>query len=166
MFRCLARYANVTSGEPSRIMRCTVIRLLKTTVHVASRRRYCSALNTSPTPASPECVATRMCSMYFVLGGAACANGYLISTTVATRRGGKEAARTGGATDLNLGCALDRLLEGARHCSRWLPASKRCGRTALMGSLDAIPRTAPDRWSRKSRFGRRRSQPAGVGIVQ
>lgn len=53
-------------------MRWTVIKLLKTTVHVESRNRWWSARNTSPTPASPECVATRMCSMYFVFGGAAC----------------------------------------------------------------------------------------------
>lgn len=75
MFLCLARYASVASGEPSRIMRCIVIKLLKTTVHVESRSRYCSARNTSPTPASPACVATRMCSMYFVFGGAACSHG-------------------------------------------------------------------------------------------
>ena len=48
-----------------------MIKLLKTMVHVESRSRYCSALNTSPTPASPACVAIRICSMYFVFGGAA-----------------------------------------------------------------------------------------------
>lgn len=71
MFLCFDRYASVTSAEPSLIIRCTVIRLLKTTVHVESLRRCCSALNTSPTPASSECVAMSMCSMYFVFGGAA-----------------------------------------------------------------------------------------------
>lgn len=72
MFLCLARYASVTSGDPSLIIRCTVIRLLKTTVHVESLSRCCRDRKTSPTPASSECVAMRMCSMYFVLGGAAC----------------------------------------------------------------------------------------------
>jgi hypothetical protein len=47
------------------------MRPLRTTVHVESRRRYCSARKTWPTPSSPECVATRICSMYLVLGGAA-----------------------------------------------------------------------------------------------
>ena len=55
-------------------MRCTVIRLLKTTVHVESRNRNWSARKTSPTPASPACVATRICSIYFVFGGAAYRN--------------------------------------------------------------------------------------------
>jgi len=41
-----------------------VIRLLNTTVHVESRSLFCNALNTSATPASPECVAMRICSMY------------------------------------------------------------------------------------------------------
>jgi hypothetical protein len=41
-----------------------VIKLLNTTVHVESRKRFCSARNTSATPASPECVAIKMCSMY------------------------------------------------------------------------------------------------------
>jgi hypothetical protein len=68
--RLLARNARVTSGEPSRIMRWTVMRPLNTMVHVESRSRYCSARMTSPTPASPEWVATRMCSMYLVFGGA------------------------------------------------------------------------------------------------
>lgn len=63
---CRARYANVASGDPSLIIRCTVIRLLNTTVHVESRRRFCNARNTSATPASPECVATRICSMYLL----------------------------------------------------------------------------------------------------
>lgn len=49
---------------------CVVSKLLSTTVHVESRNRYCNERKTSPTPASPECVATRMCSIYFVLGGA------------------------------------------------------------------------------------------------
>lgn len=66
MFRCLERYANVTSDDPSLIMRWTVIRLLNTTVHVESRSLFCSARKTSATPASPECVAIRMCSIYLV----------------------------------------------------------------------------------------------------
>jgi hypothetical protein len=64
IFRCFARYDNVTSGEPSLIIIWTVIRLLNTTVHVESRRRFCKTLNTSATPCSPECVAIKMCSMY------------------------------------------------------------------------------------------------------
>lgn len=72
IFLCFARYASVTSGDPSLIIRWTVIKLLKTTVHVESLSRCCRARKTSPTPASPACVATRMCSMYFVFGGAAC----------------------------------------------------------------------------------------------
>jgi hypothetical protein len=52
------------SGDPSLIIRCTVIKLLNTTVHVESLSRFCKARNTSATPASPECVAIRMCSMY------------------------------------------------------------------------------------------------------
>ena len=64
IFLCLERYANVASGDPSLIIRCTVIKLLNTTVHVESRSRFCSARNTSATPASPECVAIRICSMY------------------------------------------------------------------------------------------------------
>jgi hypothetical protein len=64
MFLCLAKYASVTSDDPSLIMRCTVIKLLNTTVHVESRNRFCKARKTSATPASPECVAIRICSMY------------------------------------------------------------------------------------------------------
>jgi len=67
-----ARYLSVTSGSPSRIIRCTMIRLLKTMVHVESRRRFVSARKISATPASPACVATRMCSTYFDLGAASC----------------------------------------------------------------------------------------------
>jgi hypothetical protein len=64
IFRCLERYANVASGDPSLIIRWTVIKLLNTTVHVESRSRFCNARNTSATPCSPECVAIRICSMY------------------------------------------------------------------------------------------------------
>lgn len=64
IFLCLDRYARVTSGDPSLIIRWTVTKLLNTTVHVESRNRFCKARNTSPTPASPECVAIRICSMY------------------------------------------------------------------------------------------------------
>jgi hypothetical protein len=71
IFLCLARKSKVTSGEPSLIMKCTVMRLLNTTVHVESRRRFCNDRKTSATPYSPEWVATRMCSIYFVFGGAA-----------------------------------------------------------------------------------------------
>lgn len=54
ILRCRARNCNVTSGDPSRIMRWTVMRPLKTTVHVESRKRYCSVRKTSAMPASPE----------------------------------------------------------------------------------------------------------------
>jgi hypothetical protein len=54
IFRCLERYDNVTSGDPSLIIRWTVIKLLNTTVHVESRSRFCNARNTSATPCSPE----------------------------------------------------------------------------------------------------------------
>lgn len=44
---------------------------LNTMVHVESLRRSLSVRKTSATPASPERVATRMCSTYLDLGGAA-----------------------------------------------------------------------------------------------
>ena len=65
-----AIYCNVASNWPSRIMKCRTMSALNTTVHVESRRRRCSVRNISATPASPVWVATRMCSMYFDLGGA------------------------------------------------------------------------------------------------
>jgi len=61
---CFETYDRVVSGDPSRIIICTVIKLLKTTVHVESRSLFCSTRNTSATPASPECVAMRICSIY------------------------------------------------------------------------------------------------------
>lgn len=70
IFLWWARNSKVTSGDPSRIIRWTVMRDLKTTVHVESRSRFWSARKTSATPCSPECVATRMCSIYFDFGGA------------------------------------------------------------------------------------------------
>lgn len=82
MFLCSARYDRVTSCEPSRIIKCTVIKLLNTTVHVESRSRFCKERKTSATPASPECVAIRMCSIYFVFGGAAY-SGQLVVTHMA-----------------------------------------------------------------------------------
>lgn len=123
MFLCLPRYASVTSGEPSLIIRCTVIKLLKTTVHVESRSRCCNALNTSPTPASPACVATRICSMYFVLGGAAYERGEVGSRSVTCfslaapsdwgQRG--RCRRRNRQTHLYLGRAFHGLLKRARH---------------------------------------------------
>ena len=70
--RCgfLDRYFNVTSGSPSLIMRCTMIKLLKTMVHVESRSRFVRARKISATPASPACVATRICSTYLDFGAA------------------------------------------------------------------------------------------------
>ena len=64
IFRCLERYANVTSVDPSLIIKCTVIKLLNTTVHVESLSLFCNARKTSATPASPEWVAIRICSIY------------------------------------------------------------------------------------------------------
>lgn len=43
---------------------------LKAMVHVESLNLFCKARNISATPASPACVATRMCSTYFDLGAA------------------------------------------------------------------------------------------------
>ena len=77
ILRCRAKNSSVASGSPSRIIMWTVMRPLKTTVHVESRRRNCRARKTSEIPASPECVATRMCSMYLVFGGAACRESWL-----------------------------------------------------------------------------------------
>ena len=67
-----AKYFNVTLFSPSRIIRCTMIKPLKTIVHVESRNRFVNVRNTSATPASPACVAMRMCSTYFDLGAASC----------------------------------------------------------------------------------------------
>src|SRR5262249_35587563 len=89
-------------------IRCTVMRLLKTTVHVESRRRSCRARKTSPTPASPAWVATRMCSIYFVLGGAFCQAGLLAAAS-------NPPSAFFDSTDLDLGGALDGLFERARH---------------------------------------------------
>lgn len=43
---------------------------LNTIVHVESRNLFCNARNISATPASPACVATRICSTYLDLGAA------------------------------------------------------------------------------------------------
>lgn len=51
-------------------MRCTIISDLNTIVHVVSRNLFCNVRNISATPASPACVATRICSTYFDLGAA------------------------------------------------------------------------------------------------
>lgn len=67
-----AKNLSVTFGSPSRIMRCTMMSDLKTIVHVESRSLFCKARNISATPASPVCVATRICSTYFDLGAASC----------------------------------------------------------------------------------------------
>ena len=57
-------YFKVTFGAPSRIIRCTTIRDLKTIVHVESRSRYWRVRKTSATPASPLCVERRIRSTY------------------------------------------------------------------------------------------------------
>ena len=60
----------MTFGSPSLIIKWTMMSDLKTIVHVESRNLFCKARNISAVPASPACVATRMCSTYFALGGA------------------------------------------------------------------------------------------------
>ena len=65
-----AKYFNVTLGSPSRIIKCTMMSDLKTIVHVESLNLFCSARKTSATPASPACVATKICSTYLDLGAA------------------------------------------------------------------------------------------------
>jgi hypothetical protein len=97
----------VTSGSPSRIIRCTMIRLLKAMVQVESRRRAVRARKISATPASPACVATRMCSTYLDLGAA--------SYTRISPGSAMIQAQESDRTHLDLGPALDRLLERARH---------------------------------------------------
>jgi hypothetical protein len=49
-----------------------MIKLLKTMVHVESRSRFVRARKISATPASPACVATKMCSTYLDFGAASC----------------------------------------------------------------------------------------------
>jgi hypothetical protein len=61
---------NVTFGAPSRIIRWTMIRALKTIVHVESLILYSKVRKTSATPASPLRVARRICSTYLGFGGA------------------------------------------------------------------------------------------------
>jgi hypothetical protein len=63
-------YRSVVSGAPSRIIRCTTIKDLKTIVHVESRNRSWSTRKTSATPDSPPCVEERIDSMYFDFGAA------------------------------------------------------------------------------------------------
>lgn len=87
-----ARYFKVTSGSPSRIIRCTMIRLLNTMVQVESRNRFVRARKISATPASPAWVATRMCSTYLDFGAAsygnalACRNGQSRAESPPARR--------------------------------------------------------------------------------
>jgi len=97
-----------------------MIRLLKTMVHVESRRRLVRARNISATPASPACVATKICSTYLDFGAASytCVSVGLSWTLgrvhcVALRR---ELERTAHAY-LDLGAAFDALFKGARHVS-------------------------------------------------
>ena len=121
-FRCgfWARYLSVTSGSPSRIMRCTIIKLLKTMVHVESRRRLVRARKISATPASPACVATRICSTYLDFGAASCAY-ELVNRSVRAKLS---------AAYLYFRRALDTLLERARHACglAQLLVIKCCGR--------------------------------------
>jgi hypothetical protein len=107
IFLCLARKSNVTSLEPSLIIRCTVMRLLNTTVHVESRRRFCNDRNTSATPYSPEWVAIRICSMYFVFGGAAWKKRYVSKQC--------EHCRACPRLYLDLRSTFNRFLERASH---------------------------------------------------
>jgi hypothetical protein len=70
LFGDSAMYLNVTSACPSLIIKCTMIRDLKTIVHVESRSRSCSVRKISATPASPPFVAPRIASTYFDFGAA------------------------------------------------------------------------------------------------
>jgi hypothetical protein len=156
--RLLAKKARVTSGEPSRIMRWTVMRPLNTIVHVESRSRYCSARMTSPTPASPECVATRMCSMYLVFGGAFCsrlARGLASDDKPCVMGGSSECP-----SYLDLGSPLDGLLEGARHDAR-------PNRTMMQGESRCLALQATGRHGQESASSsqeQRRKTRAAVSV--
>ena len=107
-----ARYFKVTSGSPSRIIRCTTIRLLNTIVHVESRNRFVRARKISATPASPACVATRMCSIYLDFGAASCV--YALASQAIDEPGSTLSTQCT-AQYLYLRRALHALLEGACH---------------------------------------------------
>lgn len=83
----LDKNLSVTSGSPSRIIKCTMIKLLYTIVQVESRRRFVRARKISPTPASPAWVATRICSTYFDLGAASCHSIWRISIHWSSEQG-------------------------------------------------------------------------------
>jgi hypothetical protein len=113
-----ARYLRVTSGSPSLIIRCTIIKLLKTIVHVESRSRFVRARKISATPASPAWVATNICSTYFDFG-AASYTWVLAGNTYGPLRSAMLVSTTKGRAHahLDLGAALDALFEGAGHVS-------------------------------------------------
>ena len=145
-----ARYFSVTSGSPSRIMRCTMIRLLNTIVHVESRNRLVRARKISATPASPAWVATRICSTYLDFGAASC------MYALARRNGQRSrcASSPKPAQYLDLRPTLHALLEGARHGARvvlqpGLPGSQETAR--FVGWSRAVEEVAAVlRWGYRS----------------
>jgi hypothetical protein len=184
-----ARYLSVTSGSPSRIMRWTMMRLLKTMVQVESRRRLVRARKISATPASPACVATSMCSTYFDFGAASYAG--ISGAGAGERRGpwamghgrraGPRLTAHGGTQGgyLDLGAALDALLERTRHGNglgawrrrRRRRAGVRSGRGQRAGALASLGRSGRGcvvlggDWVRRSVRGVYRGMSAGVWNV-
>ena len=63
------KYDSTLSVDPLRIIICSTISALNTTVTLGSRKRGMSALQTSWTAPSSDHVAARMGSMYFAFGG-------------------------------------------------------------------------------------------------
>lgn len=152
-FRCgfCARYLSVTSGSPSLIMRCTIIKLLKTMVHVESRSRFVRALKISATPASPAWVATSICSTYLDFG-AASYTWVLAGNSYGPLRSVMRMRTTEGRAQpyLDLGAALDALLEGACHISLYESLSRNAlAEGLLLAGVDARWRRvlASCRWS-------------------
>lgn len=142
-----ARYFKVTSGSPSRIIRCTMIKLLKTMVHVESRKRFVRARKISATPASPAWVATRMCSTYFDLGAASCRRVSGSQWTTAVGERGRQRQRAAGRRYLDLRPALDALLEGAGHRARRMLEPGAAGGPAGDRTGDGLA-TAVGAWAR------------------
>jgi hypothetical protein len=111
-----------------------MIRLLNTIVHVESRNRLVRARKISATPASPACVATRMCSTYLDFGAASCV--YALARRNEQTSHCTSSCRT--AQYLDLRPALHALLEGTRHGARrmlqpGLPGGRRRRRGLLGG---------------------------------
>jgi hypothetical protein len=110
-----AMYSSVASSAPSRIIRWMTMRDLKTIVHVESRSRNWRVRKISAMPASPLCVARRMCSIYFDLGGASCPLALISSSPWEIPENIDQGP---GRADFYLGSPLHRLLEILCHCSR------------------------------------------------